>query len=1262
MKLSLRLLIVLLIALLPQEGEAQCIQSTPFSENFDGSSWVSPTGWNNNGSVPSCWTRNLTTRNYLWMASDPAFVSTNSGPAGDHTTGTGGYAFSEGWFTGFTSANQNVTNLITPPIDLSSDTLPRLVFYYHMFGSDITWLNIKVRKVGTTSWVNVHTFNSSTTSSQFTSNSSSWRKHVESLSQFAGDTVQIRFNAKRNSSFSWFTNSRIAIDDILIEETPSCDQPFNTIVTQTTPSGATLNWSSLNSSPLSFQVQYIVSTGSVINGSIANYTSKPSTLSGLLSNTNYKVRVREICAAGDTSLWSTTTTFRTQCAQYIAPYFEDFEGTGWAPSTTWNVQGDIDPCWNVQGSATKFWNVGEPAFNWTQTGPSGDHTSGSGQYVYHQITTTLSSGLDPRLISPWIDLDTISDPELSFWYHGYGQSMGALNVRIQTIGGTWSSVWDTSGITHNSANAPWLEQIIDLTSYAGDTVRVRFDYSGASGSFYTQFALDDLSLSKAPECPKPKLTDVTGVGVQVAQLDWTSGGASDFQIRYRSVGSTIWTWTTAATSAKGIPGLSPKTTYEWQVRDSCGLASVSDWVSGPSFTTNCTVFTAPFLEEFSSNTNWVGPGFPDQNGAIDDCWLRSDSTDYFWTGKGVHYAGTGPSADHTTGSGGYTFARSATPFSAGADTELRTPWIDLDTLHSPELIFWYHMYGSDIDELKVFIKPLGQQALLLKSITGQKQALSTSSWLKQTLSLLAYENDTIQIIFKAYRGNGSPFTPFKADIALDDIEIDETTSCPTPLVTASNITYNSAQLDWNGNSFTSAIEYDLANFNLGSGTSMAASGQTAMVNGLQPNTTYDAWVQDSCTLTLNSLWSMVQFTTLPCPALVAAGSFVNTGSSASGFSTTLNADSTVWFWGDGTFSNADTATHTYTTFGSFAIYQVVYNSCGSTDSMGFTLSLCDTTILNPTYVVNGLQVEFDAVSSSSGTGLVYYWNFGNGTLGQGDTITANYTSAGIYTVSLLAVNSCGDSITSSFVITLCPIVNLTFTSTVLGNSFTFTAQPSNLLNYQWDFGDGNIASGAVVSNSYVTNGTFTVTVSGQDSCGNTFTYSDIVATCDPPSGDFTFTLVGTGSNGLIVDFQAIATGANQYHWFWGDGTFDKGTTPNAQHTYGVITLNYAVTLLLINDCGDTTTVTRSLNEVGITEKGTECRLYPNPTSISLRVEFPQTMKTRIQLFAPIGSVVLDITSENRSWIDIDMSDFPSATYTLRVLINDQWHYYPVVKI
>lgn len=95
----------------------------------------------------------------------------------------------EGWSTSGTF--RTVTHLITPPIDLSNDTVPRLKFYYHMYGADIDLLDVRVRKVGTTSWTQLHTVNLSTASSQFTSQNSAWRKHVDSLSQWAGDTIPL---------------------------------------------------------------------------------------------------------------------------------------------------------------------------------------------------------------------------------------------------------------------------------------------------------------------------------------------------------------------------------------------------------------------------------------------------------------------------------------------------------------------------------------------------------------------------------------------------------------------------------------------------------------------------------------------------------------------------------------------------------------------------------------------------------------------------------------------------------------------------------------------------------------------------------------------------------------------------------------------------------------------------------------------------------------------------------------------------------------
>jgi PKD repeat protein len=1255
MKNLLLYLFIALTSFYAKKGLGQCVKSTPYTQNFDGSNWVAQSSWLNSGSIPSCWNRLLSTGNYLWMAGPPALGTINSGPSADHTSGTGGYAVAEGWSTSGTF--RTVTHLITPPIDLSNDTVPRLKFFYHMYGADIDLLDVRVRKVGTTSWTQLHTVTSSTASSQFTSQNSAWRKHVESLAQWAGDTVQIRFSAKRNTSFSWWTQSRVALDDITIEETPSCDQPINPTISNLLSTTVNVNWTTLNTNQIGYQIQYAQGNSGASGGTIVNSTTKPGSLSGLSPNTTYSVRVRDICSAGDTSVWSSYTTFITQCSFATAPFTENFDGASWDPSSSWNAQGDLDQCWLDQGSATQFWTPGPPAFNWTQTGPAGDHTTGSGQYMMNQVTTTFVSGTNPRLISPWIDLDTLVSPELSFYYHGFGTSMGDFDVYVQKLGGTWSALWDTSGSTHSSKNAAWTEKIIALgTSYAGDTVRIRFDYTNTQSSFYTQFAIDDVKIDEEPSCPKPANTAVTAVGVMAAQLDWTSGGASNYQLRYREVGTNAWSWTTANTSAKGIGMLSAQTTYEWQVRDSCGTGDVSGWLDGPRFRTNCTFYTAPFVEQFSSSTTWVGPAWPDQNGEIDDCWNRSDTLDYFWTGGGTtaHYFGTGPSGDHTSGSGGYAFARSATPFSNTADTEFRTPLIDLDTLQSPELTFWYHMYGAAIDKLRIYIKASGQPAALLKTINGQQQTSSNASWTKETLSLSAYENDTVQIIFKAWRDGTGSFTAYQAATSIDDIKIDEPTTCPIPNISANNVTFNGADITWSGTANSSALEYDIQGFTLGTGTRVAAANRAYSIGSLQPSTTYTVWVQDTCTSSLVSLWDSVSFTTLPCPPISATGTVTLNGTAITGTSSTTAADSTVWFWGDTTQDTGSTAQHTYSTiFGSMNVYQVVYSSCGSVDSLLHAITVCDTMSIVAANVINGLTVDFNTIGSQ-GTGLIFDWSYGDGGGATANSAPSHtYTSSGTYIITLTASSLCGDTIVLYDTVEVCTPVTLMFTESASGSTFNFTATPANLTNYNWDFGDGSTGSGLTVSNTYSTNGTFTVVLTATDSCGTEHTYSKDVATCDPPIGNFNFNIVSTSSNGMTVNFFASSNGATQFHWYWGDGTNDQGSSPNAQHTYGVISLQYTVRLLLINDCGDTTVITRSLTEVGMNEYSTALDVYPNPTLGYVQLEFSAAVTGEIELYNAAGLKLAHETVTEANDFKLDLHSLPAGSYEIRISTDEQ---------
>ena len=102
------------------------------------------------------------------------------------------------------------------------------------------------------------------------------------------------------------------------------------------------------------------------------------------------------------------------------------------------------------------------------------------------------------------------------------------------------------------------------------------------------------------------------------------------------------------------------------------------------------------------------------------------------------------------------------------------------------------------------------------------------------------------------------------------------------------------------------------------------------------------------------------------------------GTTIVGTSSTVDADSTLWFWGDNTQDTGSTAQHTYTSIlGNMNVYQVVYSSCGSVDSLLFAITVCDSMSIVTSNSINGLTVDFNT-TGSQGTGLTFDWSFGDG--------------------------------------------------------------------------------------------------------------------------------------------------------------------------------------------------------------------------------------------------------------------------------------------
>lgn len=1243
---------------------AQCIQTTPYSEAFSGTGggWFPPTSFFNQGSINSCWERDS---GFTWIKAPSVTGGSNSltGPSGDHTSGGNGYLSADNNVYAFSDFE---AKLITPLISLANDTAPQLSFWYHMYGSEISMLRIDMRENGVANWTPMDSILGN--SGGFVSQSSPWHEFVIPLDSFIDDTVQFRFTAQRQLSAQFNgANCRASLDDLSITEWDgSCRVPLDLRIASKGVANAVVEWRTLNPQS-TYEVQYAQGNGVPSSGTTSITAGTTFNYTGLAANSTYTLRVRAICAPGDTSDWSSHITIQTDCGVFAAPWEEDFEGNSWTATTDWTEQGTLDACFSDSASVIHYWKVCSGPYN-GDSGPNTDHTpSGSGKYLTINHTNTLNvSTFNPVLTTPWIRLDSLTTPELSFWIHAYSnqKTIGDLSVLIETLDGTTTSVLDTSGNLQATQTSPWKEIIIPLAQFSSDTVRIKFRYTAVRTTRYQQLSIDDIKVDEAPTCPRPKFLKVLSTTTTGANLDWSSGGASYHQVRYQRVNASNWTIITTNSADAVLSGLQPNKKYRWEVRDSCGASDKSIWVRGPSFYTSCTVFTAPYSNNFTNN-QWQGPSPFLPTGQIGNCFSRLETSGYYWSGARSgfdHVVFSGPNSDHTGGSSGYMFTR---PETATSDTaNIILPMIDLDTLLSPEFSFWWHMYGQAIDRLNVYARTPSGPEILLGSIVGSQTSSASGNWTKQTYSLNAFQGDTVIIRMEGRKGTGNIFTSFSAVIAIDDIEIDETTTCPAPVqLTASNVTSNTATITWQGTASNSILEYGPVGFTLGTGQTINPASSPTTLTGLTGNTTYAVFVRDSCTSSLLSSNATINFTTVPCPAVTAAGNVSLNGTTATGVSTGSASDSILWIWGDGNSAMGDSATYTYPLPGIYNVQQVAYNYCGSTDTIATTLTVCGAVVANFNTTPNGLTISFNA-GNSVGAGLTYNWTFGDGATAQGSNPSHTYSSSGNYTVTLTVTDACGTSKSTSTTLTVCPNVVLGFNSISNNNTFTFTATPSNLGNYQWDFGDGTSGVGLTTNHTYAAGGNYTVVLTAVDACGSLWSDTSVVSTCPPLVGNFTFTIASSGANGMLVQFFATVSGASSLIWNWGDGTQSITPATSISHTYPTTSLNYVITLSLINTCGDTLDIVHTLNEVGLSEwQSYATKLYPNPVQGDiLTLEFTNPVDGSYEILTVLGESLVQGPISSATTFPLYVGQLDAGYYVIRIRDEDLFFQKSFVKV
>ena len=129
-----------------------------------------------------------------------------------------------------------------------------------------------------------------------------------------------------------------------------------------------------------------------------------------------------------------------------------------------------------------------PSFN---TGPLGDHTTGSGTYFYVESSAPNFPGKQFISYTPTFDVSATPGKVLSFWYHMFGPAMGELEVAIIDVTGNYIFIDAYNG----DQGMAW-----NLGYYPIDSFNLQHDFKiafvGNTGTSYTSdICIDDIMIS-----------------------------------------------------------------------------------------------------------------------------------------------------------------------------------------------------------------------------------------------------------------------------------------------------------------------------------------------------------------------------------------------------------------------------------------------------------------------------------------------------------------------------------------------------------------------------------------------------------------------------------------------------------------------------------------------------------------------------------------------------------------------------------------------
>ncbi|MDR0971125.1 MAG: fibronectin type III domain-containing protein [Bacteroidales bacterium] len=404
---------------------------------------------------------------------------------------------------------------------------------------------------------------------------SSYQEYEVLFDQISGVNLYIVLRYNSQSYFEGY------VDDVVIDYIPLCPKQTSLRAYNPTDNSIDLTWIDPNGNANLWDIEYMLASDTSWDEAQTIPTSSyPYTITSLLQNTTYKLRVKASCL-NEESPWSDEVICTTLCDEIITiPFVENFESL---------QQYSFPSCWRKISSYNKTsTNYYYPFVETDQhkTGEKSLAMATKKEKTAYAITPPFSMDLSLLKIKCQIRNESSTNSG--------SLELGIMSDLTDTT--TFQSIISFDAV---EAYNTWVEKEIYLDQVnTGDCKFIAFKQTAPRNNYY--WWIDDIEINYITNCASPYDLSINETNT-MANLQWAyeNNSGNGFQVRLNSDGDTIEVYTNSYL----FTNLTPNTQYTAYIRAICDN-SYSSWRSISFTTTNieagAITYTPISISQFSA--------------------------------------------------------------------------------------------------------------------------------------------------------------------------------------------------------------------------------------------------------------------------------------------------------------------------------------------------------------------------------------------------------------------------------------------------------------------------------------------------------------------------------------------------------------------------------------------------------------------------------------------------------------------------------------